>query len=789
MQSIKKMNKNENKQIRYRTIFWILFSIPFLFIITLFILISAGLMGPMPSFKELENPSNNLASQVYSSDKEVIGKFFIQNRTSIDFNNLSPNMVNGLIAIEDIRFKKHSGIDPIGLGRVLFKTILLGKSTGGGSTITQQLAKNLFGRDTASYDSKLMRAYHLCITKFKEWVTAVRLERNYTKKEILVMYLNTVFFGSQSYGVKSAANTFFNTTPDSLKIEEAALLAGVVNAPTRYNPVMHPESSILRRNTVLSQMKKYDFITKAQYDSLKKLPIKLEYKINNQNEGLAPYLREHIRQVMSADKPHRKNYQVYSDYRIDSVEWTTNPLYGWLSKNTKPDGSPYNLYKDGLKIYTTINADMQRYARRAVDKHLGNDIQKKFFNAKKGMTNAPFSKNLEDEQVKAIMDRALKNSRRYKLLKQKGLSPKAIQKTFNKPVKMTVFTYNGEKDTVMSPMDSLYYYKFILRAGFMAMNPHNGHIKAYVGGPSFKYFKYDYVHQAKRQIGSTIKPFLYTLAMQEEYSPCHEVPNVAQTFMIGDTTWTPKNAGKTGLEGEMVTLKWGLVNSVNYISAWLVKQFNPESVAKIMKKMGITSDIRAVPSMILGTSEISLYEMVGSYSTFANKGVHIHPVYITKIEDKNGNILTEFNPVKREAIGERTAYTMIKLLQDVVNEGTAIRLKLTYDLNNQIAGKTGTTQNQSDGWFMGITPNLVGGAWVGGEYRAIHFNNISLGQGANMALPIWALFMKDVYNNKSLGISQDDTFKNPEGFSISTECKNKQSSEDNNNYEIIDSDF
>jgi penicillin-binding protein 1A len=772
---------------RNLTIFWSLFSLPFIAIIAIFILIAAGTLGPMPTFEQLENPQNNLASEVYSSDNKLLGKYYLQNRSSIDFEGLSPNIVNALIAIEDIRFKKHSGIDPIGLGRVLVKTILLGQEAGGGSTITQQLAKNLFGRDTSTFNTKFGRAMHLCITKFKEWVTAVRLERNYTKKEILVMYLNTVFFGSHSYGIKSASKTFFNTTPDSLRVEEAALLAGVVNAPTRYNPILNPKAALARRNTVLSQMHKYDILRKKQYDSLKQLPLNLNYNVDDQLIGQAPYLREYIRLIMNADKPKRKDYSNYKSYRKDSIRWLNDPLYGWLAKNKKPDGKPYNLYTDGLRIYTTIDSKMQEYAKKAVQNHLTH-LQKTFFEVQEGNPNAPFSDDLEPEQIEGIMDRAIKRSRRYWSLKRKGVSQKEIMAAFNKPVKMKIFTWQGEKDTLMSPIDSIKYYKYMLRVGFMSMNPHNGHIKAYIGGPDFKYFKYDHVIVGRRQVGSTIKPFLYTLAVQEGISPCKKVPNVQQTFTFKDTVWAPKNAGASKMDGEMVTLKWGLVNSVNSISAWLVKQFNPQSVVDIMHKMGIESDVLAVPSIILGTSDLSVYEMVGAYGSYVNKGVHIKPTFITHIKDKNGNEITEFHAREKEGISERTAYTMIKLLQGVVDQGTAVRLRLTYDLYNEIAGKTGTTQNQSDGWFMGVVPNLVSGVWVGFENRSVHFDDISIGQGANMALPVWAEFIKQVYNDKTIDVSPVDTFTPPPGFDISVNCKDMEDEEEVS-YEIMDNNF
>ena len=757
----------------YIKAFWTIFALPFLFLTIIFILISQGAFGPMPTFEDLENPENNLASQVISEDGELLGKYYFQNRSYVEFRELSPNIVNALIATEDIRFHQHSGIDAKGLARVAFKTILLGKSSGGGSTITQQLAKNLFPRDTTHYSTKVARMWSLVISKFKEWVTATKLERNYTKKEILVMYLNTVPFGGHSYGIKSAAKTFFNKQPDSLRVEEASTLVGLLKAPTKYSPVLNPEQSKERRNVVLHQMEKNNFITTEAYDSLRKQPLDINYKQNDHNVGLATYFREHLRTLLTKEKPERDNYGNYKSYQEDSTAWANNPVYGWCNKNTKPNGENYSIYKDGLKIYTTINAKMQKYAEKAVEKPLRENIQPKFFDEKEGYRHAPFSKDLKKKQVENIITRSIRRTDRYYHLKRKGLSKDSIRAIFDKPVKMRVFSWEGEKDTVMSPLDSILYYKHFLRAGLMSMNPKNGHVKAYVGGPEFKHFKYDHVTQGKRQIGSTIKPFLYTLAMQEGYSPCYKVANIPQTFYMNDTTWTPKNSGPSEYDGEMVRLKWGLAHSVNYISAWLIKQFNPQSVIDVMRKMGIESKIDPVPSIFLGTADISLYEMVGAYGTFANKGVYIEPQFITRIEDRRGNVISTFTPPEREVINEQTSYLMINLLQSVVREGTGIRLRLTYNMENQIAGKTGTTQNQSDGWFMGVTPNLVSGVWVGGENRSIHFNSIALGQGANMALPIWALYMKQIYNDKSLNdkVSRKDKFEEPLNFNYTLDCE------------------
>lgn len=763
------MSGKKVKGYNYKRIFWILFATPFILVFLISLFISFGWLGFMPTFEDLENPRNNVASEVISSDKELLGTFYYQNRSFVSYNEISPNMINALVATEDIRFYKHSGIDFRGLARVFFKTILMGSNSGGGSTITQQLAKNLFPRDTSLYNFWISRKASLALAKFKEWQTAVKLERNYTKNEIITMYLNTVPFGSQAYGIKMASKTFFGKTPDSLKLEEAAILVGLLKAPTRYSPILNPERSKIRRNVVLSQMENYGYITEKQFDSISVLPITLKYFSQDHNEGPATYFREYLRVIMTADKPKRSRYFAFEDYVNDSVEWASNPLYGWCNKHFKPDGSPYNLYADGLKIFTTIDSKMQRYAEEAVTDHLSKDLQVEFNKEKKGRYTAPFASDLEPEQIQQLMDLAIKRTERYRLLRNAGFGWKDIMKNFKTKTRMTVFTWNGDKDTVLTPYDSIKYYKFYLQAGFMSMDPHTGSVKAYVGGPNFKHFKYDHVIVGKRQVGSTIKPFIYTLAMQEGYSPCYKVPNVQVTFLLGDTVWTPKNSGRKDYEGKMVTLKWGLANSVNYISAWVMKQFNPPSVIDIMKKMGITSHIAPVPSLVLGTSDISLYEMVGAYSTYANKGIFTRPYFVTRIEDKNGNELASFTPEKVEAISEQTAYLMLNLMKGVITSGTGIRLRYMYKLNNPIAGKTGTTQNHSDGWFIGVTPDLVSGVWVGAEDRAIHFDNIEQGQGANMALPIWALYMKKVYADSTLHVKQGD-FVAPSGFDYTLNC-------------------
>lgn len=762
---------NSNSKRLYIKIFWLLYFLILISVSLLFYLVSNGSLGFMPSFEELENPKSNLASEVISSDQQLLGKFYIENRTFVDFDELSPFLVNALIATEDYRFHEHSGIDVKALFRVMVG-VITGNSQGGGSTISQQLAKNLFPRDTVKYDSKIFKIANLATVKFKEWVTALKLERNYTKDEILVMYLNTVTFGSQTFGIKSAAKTFFNVSPDSLKLEQAALLIGLLKAPTKYSPLLNPDNAIKRREVVLSQMNKYGYISEEEYDSLRVLPFGLSFQVQDHKQGLATYFREYLRMILTANKPEYSKYSSIDKFIEDSLEWTENPLYGWCNKNVKPDGSPYNIYKDGLKIYTTVNSKMQKYAEDAVYDHLGKSLQKVFDSEQKGRSKAPFAWNVSETQITQMMESAMKRCDRYRNHKKAGLENDSIVKIFNTKVKMKVFSWKGEKDTIMTPLDSLRYYKGYLRASFMSVEPGTGYVKAYVGGPNYKYFQFDQVKIGKRQVGSTFKPFLYTLAMQEGYSPCYKVPNVPTSFEMpaGQPAWTPKNSGKTKYDGKMVTLKWGLANSVNFISAWLMKQFKPQAVVKIAQQMGVKSRLDPVPSLCLGSSDLTVYEMVGAYSTFANKGVYIEPIFVTRIADKNGNILASFIPKKKEAMSEQTAYLMTTLLEGVVNMGTSVRLRYRYGFKNEIAAKTGTTDNHSDGWFMGFVPSLVSGCWVGGEERSIHFRSIEYGQGANMALPIWALYMKNVYADKSLGYSDEEKFERPERIEIETDC-------------------
>ncbi len=765
------MAKANPQEKKYVIGFWVLYVLGVLSVVLIFVLISLGRMGPMPTFEQLENPRRNLASEVYSEDGQLLGKFYVQNRVWTNYNDISPYVTDALIATEDVRFYRHSGIDVRGLGRVFVKTFLMGQSgAGGGSTITQQLAKNLFPRDTTHVHFAPARMVRLAMTKFKEWVTAVKLERSYTKEEIIDMYLNVFDFLYQAVGINSAADIYFQTTPDSLKLEQAAMLVGMVKNPAYYNPIRRPELTWKRRNVVLSQMLKYGYIDKATYDSVKQLPLGVHLKIESHNLGPAAYLREYIRTTMMKSYPKREYFFTDEQFREAMYQWEHNPLYGWCHKNKKPDGSDYNIYSDGLKIYTTINATFQKYAEEAVREHLGGELQEAFFKDVKTSRHPPFSDDLKPSQIRDIMERAMRRTDRYRELNNRGLPADSIVKVFNTPVPMKVFSWHGIIDTVMSPMDSLRYYKFYIRSGMMSFDPHTGYVKAYVGGPDFRFFKFDAVIAQKRQVGSTIKPFLYTLAMQDGYTPCYKVPDIPQVFRVNDTVWIPKSTGRKQFWGKMVTLKWGLANSENYISAWLMKQFNPEAVINIMRKMGIRSPIDPVYSIFLGTSDLSLYELAGAYGTFANKGVFVQPIFVTRIENKAGNTVSTFRPYFNEAISEKDAFLMVNLLEGVVKEGTAIRLRYKYQLMNQIGGKTGTTQNHSDGWFIGVTPNLVTGVWTGWEDRSVHFKTLHMGQGANMALPIFALYMKKIYEDPQYGIMQSDVFEAPPDFNINLDC-------------------
>ena len=735
-----------------------------------------GVFTNIPSFRVLENPQTNLATELISEDGVVIATFHIENRSYVQYEDLSESLKNAVLATEDIRFYRHSGIDFRALARVAVKSLLLGQSSsGGGSTLTQQVAKTLYPRDTSTYDFPGGAAFKMLVIKMKEWITAVKLERNYTKEELLTMYLNSIFFGSNAYGIRTAAATFFDKHPSQLTVEEAATLVGMVNKPTRYNPVLNYESSLGRRNHVISQMRKYDFISRQEADSIMALPIVLNYTTQDHNAGLAPYFRDMLRRVMSAGKPDPADYTYDEHYQEDLDLWENDPLYGWLNKNTKPDGTRYDLDRDGLKIYTTINARMQLYANLAVEEHLATYLQPTFNREIRYKQHKPFSDDVSAEIRDLVMKQAIRWSDRYRNMKTDGATDAEIDLAFRTKTPMRVFSWTGKDgtyatDTLLSPRDSILHYKSILRASIMAMEPETGHVKAYVGGPNYRYFKYDNARQGRRQVGSTIKPFLYSLAMQEGWTPCDQVVNVPQTFILSDTTWTPESVDKPEWIGRKVTLKWGLTKSSNNISAYLMKQFGPQAMVAMCRKLGIKSFLDPVVSLCLGPADLRLFEMVAAYNTFSNKGVYVEPFLVTRIEDNSGNLLGTFSPRKREAIGERTAYLMVNLLQGVVNEGTAVRIRALYMPQGAVAGKTGTTNDQADGWFMGMTPKITAGVWVGAEDRQVHFESLALGGGSNMALPIWGIFMKKVMEDPSLGFSVEDQFVAPPGFDISLEC-------------------
>ncbi len=754
--------------------FWKAYWIVFGFVVLLFTIISLGWLGFMPSFEELENPKSNLASEIISADQELLGKYYIENRSNINYSELSPNLINAIIATEDARFEKHSGVDVKALFRVTFG-LLTGTNKGGGSTLSQQLAKNLFPRKANR------NFFETVFIKLKEWVTAIKLERNYTKEEIIAMYFNTVDFGANSFGVKSAAKTFFNKEPLELTIEESAMLVGMLKAPTFYSPVRNPERAIKRREVVLHQMQKYDYITEQVYDSIRQIPLDMSrYRQQDHTSGTGTYFREYLRMAMSAKKPGRKNYIDKQMYAEDSMQWAMNPIYGWIEKNLKPDGSKYNLYKDGLRIYTTINSRMQRYAEEAVAEHMGNDIQPAFFKHWKGREEAPFDfpRSQVKEEAHKLMVASMKRSDRYRRMKAADMPEDSIQLAFHTKVPMKVFTYKGERDTVMTPWDSIRYCKFFLQAGLMSVEPQTGFVRAYVGGINYSHFQYDHVKMAKRQVGSTFKPFVYTLAMQEgDFSPCTKVANIQYSIDLPEGgKWEPRNSNDYK-KGQMVTLKEALANSINWISAFLIKRYSPLAVIKIARKMGVVSPIDPVPSISLGTPDLTLYEMVGAMNTYAAKGVYIEPLFVTRIEDKNGNVLARFIPRQEEAMSEETAFLMLELMKGVVESGTGVRLRYKYGLTNTIAGKTGTTQNNSDGWFMGLTPDLVTGVWVGGEDRSVRFRTITLGQGANMALPIWALYMKRIYADPTLSVSQGDFERPATPLSVEIDCRKYEESQ------------
>lgn len=742
-------------------ILWIFIALISLVCVFIFFSIAKGWIGYMPPVEDLENPNYKFATEVFSEDGKVLGTYSYskENRVFVGYNDLSPNIINALIATEDVRFAEHSGIDAYALTRAIVKRgILMQKNAGGGSTITQQLSKQLY---SPSADNVMERLFQKPI----EWVIAVKLERYYTKEEILTMYLNKFDFLNNAVGIKTAAFTYFGCEPKDLKIEEAATLVGMCKNPSLYNPVRYNERSRGRRNVVLDQMRKAGYITEAERDSLQALPLKLKYNRVDHKEGLATYFREYLRGVLTAKKPDKANYRGWQmqKYYEDSLDWENNPLFGWCEKNTKKDGTKYNLYTDGLKIYTTLDSRMQQYAEDAVTEHL-KELQGYFFKEKKGAKKAPYTFRLTQEQVDEILGRAMRLSDRYRIMKKAGATEAEIKKAFDTPEEMSVFSWEGEKDTIMTPMDSIRYYKFFLRAGFMSMDPRSGHVKAYVGGPNYHYFQYDMAMVGRRQVGSTIKPFLYTLAMENGFSPCDEVRHVEYTLIDENgKPWTPRNANKK-LIGDMVTVKWGLANSDNWITAYLMSKLNPYNLKRLIHTFGVRNrDIVPSVSLCLGPCEISVGEMVSAYTAFPNKGIRVAPLFVTRIEDNDGNVLATFAPEMQEVISVSSAYKMLVMLRAVVNEGTGGRVR-RLGVKADMGGKTGTTNYNADGWFMGFTPSLVSGCWVGGEDRDIHFDTMLHGQGASMALPIWTKYMVKVLGDKSLGYDENETFQLPEGY-------------------------
>ena len=760
---VKKKETNFKKYIKR---FWIIVLGGFASISLVFLLASWGIFGELPTFEELENPEKNLATEVISSDGVTLGKYAFKNRTPVGFSDLPESLVNALIATEDERFYEHSGIDFRGLARAIVK---LGKG-GGASTITQQLAKNLFNKGGSSSTLKRLTQ------KVKEWIVATKLERQYTKNEIVAMYLNTQGFLFNAIGIRSASRIYFGKEPKDLDIQESAILVAMLKNPRQFNPnrEISKKKSLTRRNVVFAQMAKNEFITQEEKDSLQQLPLKINFTPESHNDGLATYFREYLRGYLKK----------------------------WVKNNPKPNGDSYNINRDGLKIYVTLDSRMQQYAQEAVQEHMST-LQSYFFKEQQKNETAPFY-DLEEEQVDAIYKRARKRSDRFRRMKKNGYSDQQIDSAFNASTDMRVFSWNDQRevDTIMSPNDSIKYYKTILRSGLLSIEPQTGHIKAWVGGINHKYFKYDHVDQGKRQVGSTFKPFVYATAINQlRLSPCEKFPNTPYTIPKGrfgiPEAWTPKNSGEK--YGGEITLKSALAKSINVISARLIDMVTPLNVVRLAKSAGIESRIPKSPSIALGSVELSLMEMTGAYATFANKGMRVEPNMLLRIEDKNGTVLADFTPKTNEVLSEESAYVVLELLKGVTTAGSGVRLRTSehyykdiitgfpYEFTNPIAGKTGTTQNHTDGWFMGVVPNLATGVWTGGEDRAIHFENIAEGQGATMSLPTWALFMKKVYADTSLNISQED-FEKPDSIGIVTTCGKDSSTKDKNSKKIIPED-
>lgn len=742
--------------------FWSIFAAALLLIVILFWMISKGWLGYLPPLEELQNPKNVYATEVYSSDMQVLGSYYRkENRVGVQYQDISPYMIDALVSTEDVRFYIHPGIDV----KALFRAVMLLGKAGGGSTLTQQLSKQLYSPAAGNIVERALQ-------KPIEWVIAAQLERLYSKEEIITMYLNQFDFLYNAVGIKSASQVYFNTTPANLSIEQAAVLVGMCKNPSYYNPIRHADRATSRRNVVLSQMCKNHCISRQECDSLQQLPMEINYRSVDHKQGLAPYFREYLRAVLTAKEPKESNYPSWNkeQYKIDKNQWDNNPLYGFCNKNRKPDGSTYDLYNDGLRIYTTIDSRMQTYAEEAINEHM-QYLQGQFFKEKKNKKYAPFSRDLTTEEINGILTRSMKQSERYRLMKKAGKSEKEIQEAFQTPVEMRVFSYGGMIDTVLSPLDSIRYQKYFLRCGFMSMDVHSGHVKAYVGGPNFANFQYDMVNVGRRQVGSTVKPYLYTLAMEEGMWPCDKTVNQPITLRDANgNDWSPRNSSKNNI-GDTVTLQWGLSQSNNWISAYLMSLYTPASLVNLMRSFGIEGQLDPVVSLCLGPCEVSVKEMVDAYTTFPNKGVRVEPLYVTRIEDNNGNILATFTPRMHEVISEETSYKMITMLRSVIDHGTGVRVRYRYGLRMPMGGKTGTTQNNSDGWFMGFTPSLVNGCWVGGEDRAIHFDSMAEGQGANMALPVWAKYMQKVLADEELGYSDTEQFDIPDWFDPNAGCK------------------
>ena len=741
---------------------WILLALSIIVSALGFTAIYNGWIGYMPPIEELQNPINRFATQVISADGKIMGtwNYNRENRIMVDYTQLSPSLVKALVATEDVRFYDHSGVDFIALGRAIVKRgILRQKSAGGGSTITQQLAKQLYSETAHSVFERLLQ-------KPIEWVIAVKLERNYTKDEIIAMYLNYFDFLHNAVGIKTASNTYFSKDPKDLKVTEAAVLIGLCKNPSYFNPVRHPERSLERRNVVLHQMTKAGYLTEEEYEKYAAQPLDLKFHVADHKDGIATYFRDFLRRYMMAKQPKRSDYPSWNmvKYHIDSLNWENDPLYGWCNKNLKRDGEPYNVYTDGLKVYTTIDSRMQEYAEKAVYEHVAKYLQPAFTKEKRGRKTGPFSGSLSVDQVDKIMMRSVRQCDRYRAMKAAGASENEIMRAFNTKTEMSVFSYHGEKDTIMTPLDSIRYYKTFLRAGFMSMCPQNGHVKAYVGGLDFTHFAYDMAMDGRRQVGSTIKPFLYSLAMENGFSPCDLAPNVQQTYMVAGQPWTPRNSSKARY-GDMVTLKWGLQQSNNWISAYLMSKLNPQAFVTLLHEYGIRNpEIHPSMALCLGPCEITVGEMVSAYTAFVNHGIRAAHMFVTKIEDNEGNVIAQFQPRMNEVISEESAHKMLYMLRAVIDGGTGGRLRFRYGFTGEMGGKTGTTNNNSDAWFMGLTPKLVSGVWVGGDDRDIHFDSMAMGQGATMALPVFALYMQRVYGDSRLGYSQADVFDVPAGF-------------------------